>query len=643
MKKILFSGLVFLFVGCGLFTSSSNSNNTIKNNTVTNNNTTSDSALTSNNNLCISVYTLGNVVNAVVKDNNNQIAAYDENSSKYCFQNSITYPITITPTNNTFIDVDYDNKKTANDIIPKFSILKSYYPFVDVVTTVDANAIDKNLSNDSNTTFTQAKNLYENQINDKYNINLSNSNIKEKILNFVFYDANLSSNVNINTDLFDKYNALWDFFNTQLNIPSIKDKVKYYSFFHSLELLNIKLIQRVDTIHRPIITYLHENNKSLDMNYLATKVNVIVKDIKGKDDDFENFYVASGFDGIYKFDKDLQLIKNIKVSDTFSNMYELNILDTQNSDYVIGADGGQGLDFFDINGFNYKNKILWKYFDVEQKKDVPISIDDTKSNSLKQVDDIISVKTYVSPYENKMWLAFGSKTKGMYLVDLKKIYPLLDSNVSYPIITLDTDNDKNNTLWITGDGGEVFSEAFSNDGQNLYATKSNTIERYDLSSLVNISTVANTFQIKGNNAYKLLMITHNSVDELFVSTDKGVEVYDVLNNGDLNFISSYNTEGSEVGYYPKMTFISDKNILLFTDGYKGLKAIKYDSSFNPKLCGVSYFYPSSDNTKLGKVTAVYSYKNFNDGNYYVLVGVEGFGLIKFNLRDLLFKHCLTNY
>jgi hypothetical protein len=234
-----------------------------------------------------------------------------------------------------------------------------------------------------------------------------------------------------------------------------------------------------------------------------------------------------------------------------------------------------------------------------------------------------------------MWLAFGTKGNGLYLVDLNKTLSKIKIPSS-PLIIYDPKNDENNTLWITGDGDTVYSEAFSSDGENLYATKKNTIERYDLSSLVSLSKpTPKNFNIKANYAYNLVMITKSGIDELFISTDKGVEVYDVLNNGDLNFISKYTTEGAQEGYWPKMVYVIDKDILLITDGYKGIKAIKYDSSYNPKLCGVGYFSSSDNNTTAARVTSVTFDKNSTD----VIVGVEGYGLLKFKLNDLLFKHC----
>jgi len=627
-KQLIFLTTLFL-IGCGINTSKSGSGNESNN--------------VSSGNYCIEVKTLAPVINAVVSDENNQTAVYDSNKSKYCFSKSIKYPIKVKMVSNTFIDVDYDGKKTANDIKPKIYNLESYYPYVDLITTIHARAVDKNLS-ETNTTLSinTIKNNYEKILNDKYDINLNSPSLKEKILNFVAYDYNLSNSLDFSSDLFDMYNDLVIFFENQLNKPNISDKVKYYSFFHSLELLDKKLIERVDTIHRPQITYLHiANVPVVDKNnssFIPGPYNVISNDIKI--DNYNNeIYVASGIDGVTKLDNSLNVIANLKVNNTFSNSYNLNILSINDKKYLFTADGGEGLSLFDIThgSFIYKNKIFWKYYDQFADKNVSISIDDTKG--MKQTDEIISVKSYVSPFQNKAWLAFGTRNKGLYLVDFKKIFSNIESNITYPIIIYNPNDDQNNTLLVPGDGGTVYSEAFSNDGNNLYATKSNTIERYDLSSLLVSSTPVATYNIKANNAYNLKMITNNGTDELFVSTDKGVEVYDILNNNDLMFRSEYDTAGAMRGYLPKMSFISEKNILLLTDGYQGLKAIKYDESYNPQLCGVGYFYPYSDSTKLAKVTSVATYKNINDGNYYVIVGIDGFGIAKFKLNNLLFKHC----
>jgi hypothetical protein len=547
---------------------------------------------------CVEVDTLGAVRDAVVTDGSNQQAVYDAKSGKYCFSSEIVYPVSVRTIDSTYIDVDYDGNKTANDLLPKFTELKSYFNYVDLVTDMHARAVENNLSyyehldlNDSNTTvnvpnLVEVVNAYKNKIEDKYAVNLDTPGTGEKVLNFVAYDENLSGEVNIDTDMFSKFNDLLLFFNQDLNVSGIDDRVKYYSFYHSLELLDKKLVERVDTVHKPIITYLHPNNLPLSKNFLAIKTDIISKDIKMNNNEV---YVASGLDGVFKLNDNLGVIGNVKVNNTFSNSYNLDVLNTSDNSYLLTADGGEGISLFNITGGSFinLNKIFWKYYDNKQAKDVPVTIDDSKG--LKQVDELISVKTYVSPFENTMWLAFGSANKGLYLVDLKKIISKFDDNSSYPIIVSDTDNDANNNLLIAGDGGSVYSETFSSDGENLYATKTNIIERYDLSSILSVTSPSGTYTIQGNNAYNLQMITKNGVDELFVSTDEGVEMYDVLNNGDLSFVNKYTTEGAQTGYMPKMSFISDKNILLVTDGYKGLKAIKYDSAFNPMLCGADYF------------------------------------------------------
>lgn len=650
MKRKITSFLLFSFflIGCGGSHSSSNSTTISSNTTVKN---------ISN---CVSVYTLGNVVNAVVADKMGHIAKYDKNNSKYCFSDKINYPIYVRVLPSTFIDVDYDNVKTANDIKPQFSELKSYYNYIDLITDMHAKAVDSNLSNDSNNTITlsQAIDYYKNLINKTFNINLENpiNDDNEKILNFVTYDYYLNKGVlpDIDTyELYTKYNNLKIFFDNDLNKPTIEDKVKYYSFYHSLELLDKKLIKRVDTIYKPQITYLHKNNLPI----IDTKViksyyyNVLAKDIKTN---INGIYVASGLDGVAKYtnsnyssnygNSEFTLSKKIKFSDTFSDSYNLDIFsyyDNNNikREYLFVADGGEGISLIDISGgnFNNMNAIMWKYYDQVKDKNISITIDDSKG--LKQIDEVISVKTYVSPLEGKMWLAFGTRNNGLYLVDLNKILPSIQNSL-YPIIVYNSINDVNNTLWIPGDSGTVYSEAFSSNGENIYATKGKTIEKYDLSSILSLSSLTPTlYNIKADDAYNLKMITKNGINELFVSTNRGVEVYDVLNNGDLNFISEYTTEGAQSGYLPKMEYISERNILLFTDGYKGLKAIKYDVSYKPKLCGVGYFSFYSDKTKSAKVTSVATYYDTNDNIYYVIVGVEGYGLLKFKLDDLLFKHC----
>jgi hypothetical protein len=118
---------------------------------------------------------------------------------------------------------------------------------------------------------------------------------------------------------------------------------------------------------------------------------------------------------------------------------------------------------------------------------------------------------------------------------------------------------------------------------------------------------------------------------MFVATDKGVQVYDVSNNNDITFTSEYTTEGAQKGYIPHMDFYD--GFLFFTDGYKGLKVIKYDNSFQPMLCGVAYFAPRDNPEEMAKVNSVKYY------NGYLYVGVDSFGIVKFPLDDILFTHC----
>jgi len=76
-------------------------------------------------------------------------------------------------------------------------------------------------------------------------------------------------------------------------------------------------------------------------------------------------------------------------------------------------------------------------------------------------------------------------------------------------------------------------------------------------------------------------------------------------------------------------------LLFFTDGYKGLKVFKIGTSFEPMLCGIKYFSQKDDLASLAKVNSVKYDKSSNQ----IFVGVDSYGIVKFNLDDILFRHC----
>ena len=127
-------------------------------------------------------------------------------------------------------------------------------------------------------------------------------------------------------------------------------------------------------------------------------------------------------------------------------------------------------------------------------------------------------------------------------------------------------------------------------------------------------------------------IRFNNDNELFITTNSGVLIYDVGNAVDnLTYVSEYKSEGAQINYYPDIDSFED--YIFFTDGYKGVKVLKLDNSFHPMLCGVEYFAPINKPYELAKTTSI----KYDGGNLYV--GITSYGVVKFKLDDILFTHC----
>jgi hypothetical protein len=156
--------------------------------------------------------------------------------------------------------------------------------------------------------------------------------------------------------------------------------------------------------------------------------------------------------------------------------------------------------------------------------------------------------------------------------------------------------------------------------------------RYDLRTptQADINNSKTNFSMQDDaEAYNLKLFPNSN--ELLVSTNKGLYIYDITNDEDLTYISSYPTEGSKKDYYPKIEFADD--FIVYTDGDKGIKILKLDSSYNPMLCGAKYFSSSSSTQDLAKVTSV----KYENGILYV--GFDTYGISRYRFKDLLFRHC----
>ena len=575
--KYIFLIITLLFIGC------KNSSNSDKN-------------TSQENKQEIEVFTIGPVLNALVKDANNQVAVFDKNSSKYIFENPIVYPINVTPTSQTFIDIDYDKNKTATDLKPNFTNLKSFTNQINLLT----NLYYSNEYNDSNITIS----TYTDLIKNRFNIDILTSPTQNeevaKVL-FASYNYSLENNLTKLEDIDNKVDEINLFFNNYLSTLDI-NKTKYYSFYDSLINLDKKRITRTDTLHKPTIsilrdsiTYTNESN-DVDVFDIYIKPNVV--------------YTASGHEELALFDSSLVYKKHSNV-DLLSFGIKLYPEKYNNSECLFLADSNYGFKVFDssTNDITQKEHIL-SYISSDNKEE------NFTSNK------VLSINGYISSQNSKRLLAISTNDKGFYLVNIKDNFTNCSLNQDI----------NSSTMLITADNTQAISSSFRNDGAYLYVSTKDNITGYSLDILDSekIATSKTTYSIQNSEeAYNTMLI--NNDNELFVTTNKGIQIYDVDNSNNLSFISEYTTEGANTGYYPRIDFYN--NYLFFTDGYKGLKVIKYDDSFTPMLCGVEYFAPKNNSEELAKVNSV----KYNDG--YLYVGIDSYGIVKFKFQDILFKHC----
>jgi ligand-binding sensor domain-containing protein len=235
------------------------------------------------------------------------------------------------------------------------------------------------------------------------------------------------------------------------------------------------------------------------------------------------------------------------------------------------------------------------------------------------------MNNYVSLNENKRLLGISTMDMGYYLLDIKNSFQGCSR-----IVDIDEDTD----FLIAEQSGYSVDAVFRDDGTYLYvAHKGNGISGYKTDILERdvIKNSSTTFSLKdGQSAYNLKLYNNNN--ELFVTTDKGVLIYDVGSSRDeLSYVSEYLSEGAQKDYYPAIDSFED--YIFITDGYKGVKVLKLNNSFHPMLCGVEYFAPNNNDYELSKTTSV----KYDKG--YLYVGVTSQGIAKLKLEDLLFEHC----
>jgi hypothetical protein len=561
-----------------------------------------------NNPVSVEVFTLAPVVNAVVTDASNQLATYDKTTHRYIFASSVTYPITARANSNTFIDIDYDNNLSAVDITPSNDMfqsgIKSFCKNINQLT----NLYYSSSYADNNVTTQQ----FKQEISDAYNIDIcafsstiqNNAKVSFATYNYITDDNNLSQISDISSEL-AKVN---DFFNDELyRLSDDINKTKYYSAFDSMVKLDKKQINGADRGHKPNIPSILRPS----VNSVATNSNVDVFDIYTKTG--SNVYVAAGQDEFAMLDSSLTTVvfSHTNVTSSFgSDLYHQNYNDKE---CLFLSNSNIALNAFLINDSNFT-----------KQNDISYYLDNNGSRHNFSDLSYVSSNGYVSVGLSKRLLGISTADKGYYLINIKNNFT--DCNNTTPITINDLLINENNDTAISG--------VFRDDGTYLYVShKDKGITGYN-TTILNANDIASSkkdFNLTNSQeAYKLKLVKNDN--DLFVTTDKGVLIYDVGNAVDnLTFVSSYTTEGSQKNYYPDIDYYNDYIIL--TDGYKGVKIIKLDSNLQPHLCGAQYFSTLGNSSELAKVKSV----KYLDG--YLYLGITSLGIVKLNFNDLLFRHC----
>lgn len=598
MKYFLLVPLLF-FTACTLYESSSSQ-------------TTSPTTKT-----YVEVFTLAPVVNALVTDANNQVASYDTTKHQYYFEKSVTYPISAQAISTTYVDIDYDNNETANDLKPStFFSSHALKSFCNSITLLSAAYYEQNLSDSNITT-----NDYANDIFQRFNINvcdsiMDNSN-NAKVL-FGAYNYTLDTNASFTlTDIEPDVSKVEDFFAFYLNNFNLdEDKIKYYSSYNALTRLDLLEVQRVDTIHKPELSTILRPK----LPFIKNSSGVDVFDILPYGSDI---YLAAGHDELSKVDTNLQnqvFENNVSLVSFGSRFYKQNY---QATDCLFLANSKIGLSTYkiDTSGFT-KITNLDKYIN--------------SSGSLVHFSNsaITNTTGYVSVNENKRLLGISTKEKGFYLLNIKDTFTQCTPNTTIYNGATINDIRESRDFILNEAGGYSVDATFRDDGTYLYvAHKDNGIVGYktDILDVNEVNSSKKIFTLQENaQAYNLQLF--NNDNELLVTTDKGLQIYDVGSAVyNLQYVSKYQTHGAQVDYFQDIDVYGD--FVFLTDGYQGVKVLKLSNSFEPMLCGVEYFAPNNNSYELAKTTSV----KYDNG--YLYVGIASYGIVKFKLDDILFQHC----
>jgi hypothetical protein len=208
-------------------------------------------------------------------------------------------------------------------------------------------------------------------------------------------------------------------------------------------------------------------------------------------------------------------------------------------------------------------------------------------------------------------------------------------------LTCDSNFDLNSSYVIGSEqiGNDTHGVTVSNNRKIVYiADGSSGVKSIDISSSVPV--LIDTIALRhGTSAYDIHLAANSN--ELYVSTDKGVEIFDSDDTGVLQYVGHYLTEGSRantLGETVRVDRSENAKALFIADVTGGVKVLDISDSSYPRLCGVAYF-TVGDIAQRSAVRDLELYELENgDKKLYIANDSNGIILID-SIEDILFEHC----
>ncbi|MEA3522322.1 MAG: hypothetical protein U9R50_05060 [Campylobacterota bacterium] len=589
--------------------------------------------------LRLQVYSQAPVLRAVVKDARGQIAIQENLSENlYSFTSSPVFPlVAMSNAKDTFIDVDFDGNRSASDIVFN-DTLYSISNVLSLATTallesadINSTTLDYNVTKykDALSQYTHAFSISSDDILHK--TPLQSKKINLAVLTDTLYDARQSVDFNASDidGLDEKFNTVYNFYNEYLNTKEVAEAARYYAFYNALNLLDKKKIirsqqntmpsipARLNSDYKDNIENLpssamlsSEYNGASNLAYWAMKV----------DDINDIAYIASGNDGMDVVDITSATQRLQNLDDNLSGFgTSVEYMDRNNSRCIFLADQENQLVIYGIWGLDsikppypheYPHELIGNYRSTTAGAKT-FDVDYTRTNA-----------------NNMELLLVSNTTAGLEIFDIRD----MDCNGSVDL----NDSHRLNSSAI---GSDTHSSVVASNQKIIYiADGANGLISVDISGSQPVELNASLLT-NNEKAYNLHMVPNSN--ELYVSTDNGIQIYNTDNTGRIVYRGLYVTEGSRanvLGETLRVSLSQNHRALFVADITAGMKIIDVTDSKNPELCGSAYFSALNivQRSAVRDVTLV----EHDDGSKQVYVANDSNGLIRIeDARDLLFEHC----